>query len=519
MPRPIIDVTRRRFLLGAGGAALALPVLPSLLTSTAYGADPTFTRRPRLFVLASDHGGAFEASMFPSTSLLTSQGSIFSDHPYRYGTLTGSVSGSKRQLSPVLSADSTRFSPALLGKMNVLYGIDVPFYIAHSTGIHLGNYARNDGNGQDGKDVQDDPRPTIDQILAWSPTFYPDIDSIRERAMVVSRRPISFNYSSPASQSGSIASVRGYDSSRDLFDRIFVPPDDSMPRRAPVVDRVLESYRSLRNGNRRLSAADRQRLDDHMDRIAELQRKIGAGSGASCAGVTRPTEEADDFGGNNPEAAARWGQLYNDVVAAAFACGTSRVAVLDYGSTESFVSYGGDWHQEVAHKWQETAAQTKLVDSYQRLFETVFLDLAAKLDVEEAPGMTYLDNSLLVWTQESGMETHGSVSIPIVMFGSAAGFLKTGLFVDYRRTGNRASSFDPGAGGTQSLGLLHSQFLATVLRSMGLPPSEFERWGHKGYGVPSLTGEDWTPPYRQHYESTSSRYFQMASDVLPALQA
>jgi hypothetical protein len=54
---------------------------------------------------------------------------------------------------------------------------------------------------------------------------------------------------------------------------------------------------------------------------------------------------------------------------------------------------------------------------------------------------------------------------------------------------------------------------------MGLPPSEFERWGHKGYGVPSLTGEDWTPPYRQHYESTSSRYFQMASDVLPGLQA
>jgi hypothetical protein len=133
--------------------------------------------------------------------------------------------------------------------------------------------------------------------------------------------------------------------------------------------------------------------------------------------------------------------------------------------------------------------------------------------------MTYLDNSLLVWTQESGMETHGSVSIPLVTFGSAAGFLRTGQFVDYRRTGNRASTFDPGAGGTQALGLLHSQFLATVLRSMGLPPSEFERWGHKGYGVPSLTGESWTPPYRQHYESTSSRYFQMASDVLPGLQA
>lgn len=518
MPRRIIDVTRRQFLVGAGGATLALPVLPSLLTETAYGADPTFTRRPRLFVLATDHGGAFESSMFPSASLLTEQGSIFSDHSFRYGTLSGSVSGSTRSLSPILSADSTRFSAALVGKMNVLYGIDVPFYIAHTTGIHLGNYARNDGNGQDGKDVQDDPRPTIDQILAWSPTFYPDIDSIRERAMVVSGRPVSFNYSSPASQSGSIASVRGYDSSRELFDRIFVPPDDTMPRRPPVVDRVLESYRTLRNGNKRLSAADRQRLDDHMDRIAELQRKLGA-QGASCGDITRPTEDADDYRGNDPESAARWGQLYNDVFAAAFACGTSRIGVLDFGSTESFVSYGGDWHQDVAHKWQDQGSQTSLVTSYQRLFETVFLDLAAKLDVEEAPGMTYLDNSLLVWTQESGMETHGSASIPIVTFGSAAGFLRTGQFIDYRRTENRASTFDPGAGNDQVLGLLHSQFLATMLRAMGLPPSEFERWGHKGYGVPSLTGEDWTPPYRQHYESTSSRYFQMASDVLPMLGA
>jgi hypothetical protein len=36
----------------------------------------------------------------------------------------------------------------------------------------------------------------------------------------------------------------------------------------------MASYRSLRDGNRRLSAADRQRLDDHLDRLAELQRRV-----------------------------------------------------------------------------------------------------------------------------------------------------------------------------------------------------------------------------------------------------
>ena len=69
------------------------------------------------------------------------------------------------------------------------------------------------------------------------------------------------------------------------------------------------------------------------------------------------------------------------------------------------------------------------------------------------------------------------------------------------------------------LGLLYNQWLANVLLAMGIPNAEFERWGHKGYGYPFLTQETWTPPYAKHYESRSSRYFNMASDVLPFLKA
>ena len=81
----------------------------------------------------------------------------------------------------------------------------------------------------------------------------------------------------PGVTTGSIENVRGYASSLELFNKIFVPPTTGGPApRAPIVDRVLENYKRLRNGNRRLSAADRQRLDDHMARIAELQRKLTA---------------------------------------------------------------------------------------------------------------------------------------------------------------------------------------------------------------------------------------------------
>jgi hypothetical protein len=335
--------------------------------------------------------------------------------------------------------------------------------------------------------------------------------------MIMSSRPVSWNYSDPDNQAGSIDNVRGYDSSRALFDKIFVAPDTGPAPRPPIVDRVLQSYKDLRNGNRRLSAADKQRLDDHMARIAELERKLTAK--ASCGDVMKPADDAQRHNGNTEQDAIAYGKLWNEVVAAAFVCGTSRIGVLGYGSTDKFVAYGGDWHQEVAHQWQLADKQELIKQSYQKVFEGVFLDLAAKLDVEEAPGMTYLDNSLLVWSQESGMSTHDSVTIPVITFGSAAGFLKTGLFNDYRRVGNPDSTYDPMAGGKQYLGLLYSQWLATVLQAMGLPATEFERWGHKGYGVPFVSTESWTPPYAKHYGDTSSPYFAMASDVLPFLKA
>jgi len=77
-------------------------------------------------------------------------------------------------------------------------------------------------------------------------------------------------------------------------------------------------------------------------------------------------------------------------------CGASRLAVLGLGDEQRFVDFAGDWHTDVAHRYVEPERQDLLVRSYQRIFETVFLDMAQRLDAEEADGSTYLDNSLLV---------------------------------------------------------------------------------------------------------------------------
>jgi hypothetical protein len=42
--------------------------------------------------------------------------------------------------------------------------------------------------------------PTIDQLMAWSPAFYPNLNGIRERSIVTGNDSggLSFNYSNPA---------------------------------------------------------------------------------------------------------------------------------------------------------------------------------------------------------------------------------------------------------------------------------------------------------------------------------
>ena len=218
--------------------------------------------------------------------------------------------------------------------------------------------------------------------MAWSPSFYSNLSGIRERAMVMSSRPVSWNYSDPAmhdqQRSRTCAATRARSS---CSTRSSSRPTGGPAPRAPIVDRVLANYNRLRQSNRRLSAADKQRLDDHVARIAELQRKLTATvSGASCSSVTTPTDNANKHNANTPEDAGKQLQLWNEVAAAAFMCGTSRIGVLAYGDTSRFVSYGGDWHQEVAHQWQLADQQALLVQSYQRFFASMFLDMAKRLD-------------------------------------------------------------------------------------------------------------------------------------------
>jgi hypothetical protein len=548
---------RRHFLAGLGGFALAIPFLPSLERTARAG--PTSVP-PRYFYLGTNHGGCWDASFFPTTPLTTQQAVAgVPAHTVSSGALAATTSGGTTALSKVLSASSGTFTSTLVAKMNVLRGLDVPWYVAHNTGL-LGNFARNDANGGDGGAVQavdHGGRPTIDQIMASSSSFYSAADRATTKALSLilgggTTQPHSWALTTPGSVEGGVTPVTNSLSSLPLFQSIFGTgmPATATPRK-PVIDLVLGNYNSLLQSNTRLSAADKVRLNQHVDMLHTLEGTLGAK--VACATVPPAPADNANYGhyGKTPDA-TKWGQLYVDVLVAAFACGATRIGVFGFGDTNGFspgfaASGSSDWHQDVAHKWYLDEPQGWLLESYQGLFEKVFLYLASTLDgMQDADGRTLLDNSLLVWGQECCMETHEQYGIQTVSFGSAGGALHTGLYCDYRHMASPVSISPSADGGSQSSaalngyvthpGLLWEQWLATQLLAMGIPTSDWELWKdasgnvEHGYGTPYVcaTGT-WEPSFALHYlpndphwaggtpTITSSPYFQNASQPLPFL--
>lgn len=470
----------RRWVLRGLGATVAIPALPSLLGASDAQAQGMLEQR--FFVnLGTHHGAAWERFMVPTTPSTGVTAQAYGGREIRRFPLARRVSGGSASLSPILSAPEARFTDALARKMWLLRGLDVPFYLGHHTGGHLGNFARNDGNGMDGTLAQQNAvRPTIDQLMAWSPSFYPDLAGVRERVLVLSGRT-SYAWQNPQTRTGAIQEIGATaDSPQALFRRLF--PSTGAQQRAPIVDKVLENYRRLR-ANPRLSRADRDRLDDHIQRVSELQRRLGTVSACTTpAAPTGPNATASmgavvynpPYARNPPEQAA-WFRVMNELVVAAFSCGLSRIAVGLINTNLS--TYAGDWHQDVAHQAEGTDGlrQDVLWRSYQVFFSEILLDLVTKLDaVSLGTGRTLLDQSLVAWTQEAGHRTHDVRDEVVVGFGGAGGRLNTGIVCDYRNQNLRFEGANELNLVTRP-GLLWHQWLGTVLQTMGVPKAEWER--------------------------------------------
>ena len=470
-PAPQKPPTRRAVLRGTGGVAIALPLLQSLLPRGAQAA----VAGKRFVGFRTEHGGLDGLNMVPGLSVSNQTAALW--HNVKYGSLLAGAqkSGGNTIVSPVLTGSSSVLTDKLLGKMNVLMGFDIPMYLGHSRGAAFGNYGVSDQGPKDLRQF-----PTVDQLMAWSQKFYTSTEGVTQRSIVAGGNEISFGWSNPMSQSGTVQKMASISSALELFDKLFAgvtppPPGATAPmKRKTVVDRLRNSYKSLRTSDRRLSMEDKRRLDDHVGALDELDRRLVQSSAppALTCSVKKPASLANPRG-RGVVGDTAYHKTLNDVIAMALGCGVSRVANINVPG--EFSDYQGDWHQQIAHNHTQAEPQATMLQATRATFQATLLDLAAKLDAfEDSPGVSALDNSLVQWSQEAGIITHDQHAMTVVSFGGAGGFFKTGQFVDYRS--GRVDGYK------QQYGIFYRQWLANTLLAMGIPASEFEFGNQPGYG-------------------------------------
>ncbi|HYQ40738.1 MAG TPA: DUF1552 domain-containing protein [Polyangiaceae bacterium] len=191
-----------------------------------------------------------------------------------------------------------------------------------------------------------------------------------------------------------------------------------------------------------LSAADKQRLQQHFDSIRDTEVKM-SGMGLKCTQDGLATSQLEAFqsgfafkmDGMIEDVA----KLHLELVALAFACNFNRVATLQHGDGTDATKYavpsnaGLNWpFHHISHRVQSDSAvgsNQTAEDAHAEIDVLRMKTLLHGLDQFEERGL--FDKSLIMWTNHiADGPSHSFKNVPTIIAGNAGGYLKQGAYVD-----------------------------------------------------------------------------------------
>jgi len=207
-----------------------------------------------------------------------------------------------------------------------------------------------------------------------------------------------------------------------------------------MLDRVLRGARDLR---RTLSKTDQQKLDEYLDSVRAVERRIAAiehrqkEAALEKAGVRSSKRHATDsppIEVKIPEGDKRsaYMRVMCDLTVLAFQTDTTRVSTY-IGSTPNGVSYPElgftDKHHSQTH-YGKDAEKIRKVAAINEFNIAQFAYMVKKMHgLKEGDG-TLLDNCIMMWG--SGLEDgnkHGRKNLPFIIAGKGGGSIKTGRYL------------------------------------------------------------------------------------------
>lgn len=302
--------------------------------------------------------------------------------------------------------------------------------------------------------------PSIDQVaadhfMAVDPTPYRSLEVAVTRFRGTDEGT-SFQYLSHNGTTNGETNVNpSEESPAAFFDRLFgmgVVEPVVKQARASVLAAVGDQIRALQP---RLGAKDRQRLEQHLDSVAEIERRLKAPA-AECTVPTHPGDFPDVTGN---EQMAEKNVAMSDLMTLALACGLTRSFSIMYSTCGSGAVMWPVGATDGQHYMNHTepAPYTLQHLATQHTMTQLAYFLRGLRDTPEGDGNLLDHCSILVCTEHAEGWTHSQNDMPFLICGKGNGRLR----------GNYHHRDD---GGNTSRALL------TALRGAGL---ELDAFGHE----------------------------------------
>ena len=195
-----------------------------------------------------------------------------------------------------------------------------------------------------------------------------------------------------------------------------------------VLDFVLEDARGM---NRRLSGRDREKLDQYLTGIREIETSIEKTERFGAVkdpGLETPT--------GIPQDRAQHVRVMFDMMALAFQTDSTRMATMMLGhdgDNRSLPEIGiSEGHHDLSHHFQndEKIEKVSQIDLwYVQQFAAFLQKLEATKDVD---GKSLLDNSMILYgSGNADGNRHTHANLPLVLAGSGGGALTPGRYVQH----------------------------------------------------------------------------------------
>ena len=222
------------------------------------------------------------------------------------------------------------------------------------------------------------------------------------------------------------------------FDRLF--KDEVALGDKSVLDAVLSDAQSLR---RNISSADQRKLDEYLDSVRDVEKRIeNAGKRGELQGW-RPTLEKPNMkrpADGVPQDIAEHMRLMCDILVLGFQTDTTRITTLKLNNDHSALRFpnlasiqqpGNGIDYMIHHLLSHTDAADWLAVNRFFIEQTAYI--ARKMSTIQEGPRTLLDNTMLMHCSSmmAGAK-HDNDQLPVILLGGAGGRIQGGRVLDYK---------------------------------------------------------------------------------------